>query len=30
MKTGKRIPVKASKDIANNFGYSQVIIHAFD
>jgi len=30
MKTGKAIPIKVAKDIANNFGYSQVIIHAYD
>jgi len=29
-KTGKRIPIKTPKEIANTFGYSQVIIHAYD
>jgi hypothetical protein len=29
-KTGKRIPITQAKEIANKFGYSQVIIHAYD
>lgn len=29
-KTGKRIPILTAKDIADHYGYSQVIIHAFD
>jgi len=29
-KTGIRIPITAVKDIANKFGYTQVIIHAYD
>jgi hypothetical protein len=29
-KTGKRIPIKAAKDIAKEYGYTQVIIHAYD
>lgn len=29
-KTGKRIPISAAKAIASDFGYSQVIIHAYD
>lgn len=29
-KTGKRIPIKSAKDIAENYGYSQVIITAWD
>lgn len=28
--TGKRISIKAAKDVANQFGYTQVIITAFD
>lgn len=30
MKTGKRIPIASAKEIAKDFGYSQVIIHAYD
>jgi len=30
MKTGKKIPITAAKKIASDFGYSQVIIHAYD
>lgn len=30
MKTGQRIPIKTAKEIANNLGYSQVIIFAYD
>lgn len=29
-KTGKRIPIKSAKDIAVNYGYTQVILVAFD
>ena len=29
-KTGKRIPIEVAKKIANELGYTQVIIHAFD
>jgi hypothetical protein len=29
-KTGRKIPITAAKAIANNYGYTQVIIHAFD
>ena len=29
-KTGKRIPIQAAKDIAKEYGYTQVIIHAYD
>lgn len=29
-KTGKRIPIKSAKAIAKEFGYTQVIIHAYD
>ena len=29
-KTGKRIPIEVAKQIANELGYTQVIIHAFD
>ncbi len=29
-KTGKRIPIVTAKDIAEHFGYTQVIIHAYD
>ncbi|MCW3125257.1 MAG: hypothetical protein JWO03_915 [Bacteroidetes bacterium] len=28
--TGKKIPITAAKGIAADYGYSQVIIHAFD
>lgn len=30
MKTGKRIPIKDAKEIGNKYGYSQVIIVAWD
>jgi hypothetical protein len=30
MKTGKRIPITAAKQIADTYGYTQVIIHAYD
>lgn len=30
MKTGKRIPISTAKAIANDFGYTQVVVHAFD
>lgn len=30
MKSGKRIPISAAKSVANDFGYTQVIITAFD
>lgn len=30
MKTGKRIPINVAKQIANDYGYTQVIIHAYD
>jgi hypothetical protein len=29
-KTGKRIPITVAKKIANELGYTQVIIHAYD
>ncbi len=29
-KTGKRIPIKGAKEIGNKYGYSQVIVVAFD
>jgi hypothetical protein len=29
-KTGKRIPITAAKKIGEEFGYTQVIIHAYD
>lgn len=29
-KTAKRIPISAAKEVAEKFGYSQVIIHAYD
>jgi hypothetical protein len=29
-KTGKRIPISFAKKIAEEFGYAQVIIHAYD
>lgn len=29
-KTGKRIPISTAKRICEEYGYSQVIIHAFD
>lgn len=29
-KTGKRIPIQSAKDIGQQFGYTQVIITAFD
>ena len=30
MKTGKKIPIIAAKRIADEYGYSQIIIHAYD
>lgn len=30
MVTGKRIPIITAKNIAKGFGYSQVVIHAYD
>ena len=30
MSTGKRIPIQAAKNIGQEFGYTQVIITAFD
>jgi hypothetical protein len=30
MKTGKRIPIKTAKEIGKYYGYTQVIIHAYD
>lgn len=30
MKSGKRIPITVAKRIANELGYTQVIIHAYD
>ena len=29
-KTGKRIPIRVAKKIADDLGYTQVIIHAYD
>lgn len=30
MKTGKRIPISAVKEIAEKYGYTQVIVHGYD
>lgn len=30
MNTGKKIPISTAKNIAKDFGYTQVIVHAFD
>lgn len=26
----KKIPIKAAKDIANEYGYNQIIIHGYE